>query len=294
MANPISKAVNESMNQEIDTFDYDSVNVDLVTIESDMKKGNYGSFTKALTTLDNGKTLVVSKLKNLYPKIQKDTKNPLEVKALSLIEESFIKDKIETEKALGTYDSVIGYWYLDSEISKKPKWIQVEKVRFDDVNSTENKKAHKVLNLADIPATVNKDGVTLNGIKRFAKGSAFTDVSKWSTLKGTKLLENLDKARGTLKKERSRAMNDLYNKLENPVDKKASSRINKSSIGESVYETLAKQYIRIRKTDGKDEVTSHSAPEVMALLKEAMEILQPLVTNAVKSEYKKVWLKNDK
>jgi len=32
----------------------------------------------------------------------------------------------------------------------------------------------------------------------------------------------------------------------------------------------------------------------MALLKEAMEILQPLVTNAVKSEYKKVWLKNDK
>ena len=293
MANSISKAVNESMNQEKDTFDYDSVNVDLVTIESDMKKGNYGSFTKALTTLDNGKTLVVSKLKNLYPKIQKDTKNPLEVKALSLIEESFIKDKIETEKAFGTYDSVIGYWYLDSEISKKSKWIQVEKVRFDDVNSTENKKAHKVLNLADIPATVNKDGVTLNGIKRFAKGSAFTDVSKWSTLKGTKLLENLDKARGTLKKERSRAMADLYNKLENPVDKKASTRINKSSIGESVYETLAKQYIRIRKTDGKDEVTSHSAPEVMALLKEAMEVLQPLVTNAVKSEYKKVWLKNN-
>ena len=293
MANSISKAVNESMNQEKDTFDYDSVNVDLVTIESDMKKGNYGSFTKALTTLDNGKTLVVSKLKNLYPKIQKGTKNPLEVKALSLIEESFIKDKIETEKAFGTYDSVIGYWYLDSEISKKPKWIQVEKVRFDDVNSTENKKAHKVLNLADIPATINKDGVTLNGIRRFAKGSAFTDVSKWSTLKGTKLLENLDKARGTLKKERSRAMNDLYNKIENPVDKKVSSRINKSSIGESVYETLAKQYIRIRKTDGKDEVTSHSAPEVMALLKEAMEILQPLVTNAVKSEYKKVWLKNN-
>ena len=121
MANPISKAVNESMNQEIDTFDYDSVNVDLVTIESDMKKGNYGSFTKALTTLDNGKTLVVSKLKNLYPKIQKDTKNPLEVKALSLIEESFIKDKIEIEKKRGTYDSIIGYWYLDSEISKKSK-----------------------------------------------------------------------------------------------------------------------------------------------------------------------------
>ena len=294
MANPISKAVNESMNQEADTFDYDSVNVDLVTIESDMKKGNYGSFTKALTTLDNGKTLVVSKLKNLYPKIQKDTKNPLEVKALSLIEESFIKDKIETEKAFGTYDSVIGYWYLDSEISKKSKWIQVEKVRFDDVNSTENKKAHKVLNLADISATVNKDGVTLNGIKRFAKGSAFTDVSKWSTLKGTKLLENLDKARGTLKKERSRAMADLYNKLENPVDKKASTRINKSSVGESIYENLAKQYKRARKTEGTDEVTSHSAPEVMALLKEAMEILQPLVTNAVKSEYKKVWLKNDK
>ena len=205
MANPISKAL------ELDSFDYDSVNVDLVTIESDMKKGNYGSFTKALTTLDNGKTLVVSKLKNLYPKIQKGTKNPLEVKALSLIEESFIKDKIETEKALGTYDSVIGYWYLDSEISKKPKWIQVEKVRFDSVNSVENKKAHTVLNLADISATDNKDGITLNGIRRFAKGSAFTDVSKWITLKGTKLLENLDKARGTLKKERSRAMNDLYN-----------------------------------------------------------------------------------
>tara|TARA_R110002020_G_scaffold52417_1_gene147302 strand:+ start:50 stop:916 length:867 start_codon:yes stop_codon:yes gene_type:complete len=288
MANPISKAV------EVDTFDYDSVNVDLVTIESDMKKGNYGSFTKALTTLDNGKTLVVNKLKTLYPKIKRGTKNPLEVKALSLIEESFIKDKIETEKSFGTYDSVIGYWYLDSEISKKPKWIQVEKVRFDSVNSVENKKAHTVLNLADIPATNNKDGVTLNGIRRFAKGSAFTDVSKWTTLKGTKLLENLEKVQVTLKKERSRAMNDLYNKLENPNNKKASSRINKSSIGESVYETLAKQYKRVRKTEGTDEVTSHSAPEVMALLKEAMEILQPLVTNAVKSEYKKVWLKNDK
>ena len=294
MANPISKAVNESMNQEVDTFDYDSVNVDLVTIESDMKKGNYGSFTKALTTLDNGKTLVVNKLKTLYPKIKRGTKNSLEIKALSLIEESFIKDKIETEKAFGTYDSVVGYWYLDSEISKKPKWIQVEKVRFDDVNSTENKKAHAVLNLADIDAIVNKDGVTLNGIRRFAKGSAFTDVSKWTTLKGTKLLENLEKAQSTLKKERSRAMNDLYNKLENPTSKKASTRINKSSVGESIYENLAKQYIRIRKTDGKDEVTSHSAPEVMALLKEAMEVLQPLVTNAVKSEYKKVWLKNDK
>jgi len=294
MANPISKAVNESMNQEVDTFDYDSVNVDLVTIESDMKKGNYGSFTKALTTLDNGKTLVVNKLKTLYPKIKRGTKNSLEIKALSLIEESFIKDKIETEKAFGTYDSVVGYWYLDSEISKKPKWIQVEKVRFDDVNSTENKKAHAVLNLADIDAIVNKDGVTLNGIRRFAKGSAFTDVSKWTTLKGTKLLENLEKAQSTLKKERSRAMNDLYNKLENPTNKKASTRINKSSVGESIYENLAKQYIRIRKTDGKDEVTSHSAPEVMALLKEAMEVLQPLVTNAVKSEYKKVWLKNDK
>ena len=278
---------------EVDTFDYDSVNVDLVTIESDMKKGNYGSFTKALTTLDNGKTLVVNKLKTLYPKIKRGTKNSLEVKALSLIEESFIKDKIETEKPFGTYDSVIGYWYFDTT-PKKHKWVRVEKVKFDSVNSVENKKAHAVLNLADIPATNNKDGVTLNGIRRFAKGSAFTDVSKWTTLKGTKLLDNLKKVLVTLKKERSRAMNDLYNKLENPDNKKASSRINKSSIGESVYETLAKQYKRVRKTEGTDEVTSHSAPEVMSLLKEAMEILQPLVTNAVKSEYKKVWLKNDK
>jgi len=70
MANPISKAVNESMNQEVDTFDYDSVNVDLVTIESDMKKGNYGSFTKALTTLDGGKTLVKSLLLRIKLKLK--------------------------------------------------------------------------------------------------------------------------------------------------------------------------------------------------------------------------------
>ena len=65
MSNIIRKAINESMNQEVDSFDYDSVNVDFATIESDIKKGNYSSLTNALDTLENGKGLVVAKLKKM-------------------------------------------------------------------------------------------------------------------------------------------------------------------------------------------------------------------------------------
>jgi|TARA_R110000787_G_C13340424_1_gene438137 hypothetical protein len=296
MSNIIRKAINESMNQEVDSFDYDSVNVDFATIESDIKKGNYSSLTNALDTLENGKGLVVAKLKNIFPTISRSTKIPKEVLALNMIEDSFIENKISNSEKLGLFNSVLGYWYFDTS-GKKSNWISVEKVRFDQLNTTENKKLHTVLDLSDTSGLQTKGTLMLRGIRKFAKGSAFTDVSKWSTLKGSKLLELLDIKRMVLKVALTRSMKDLFSTLEIPLDSKKVSGTRKDfdSIGESAYTSLAKIYNRIAKTDGSDtEKTSAYAPQVLELLQEIMETLDPLLTSRTEKKYKKVWSKNNK
>lgn len=289
----IQKVISESKIAEVDSSNYDSVEVDLKGIESDIKKGNYDSFTSALDTLHDGKSLVVRKLVSVYPTIKKGTKNPLEVKALSLIEDSFVGNKISKAEKTGTFDSVLGYWHFDTT-PKKHKWVRVEKVKFDELSTAENKKTHVILDLSDSASLVTKDSVIFRGLRKFAKGSAFTDISKWKTLKDSKLLDNLDRARSILKMGLTRSMNDLYSTLSNPTESKKSAGTRKDfdSIGESAYTSLAKLYNRISKTEGGDEKTAGYAPEVMQLLKETMETLQPLVTSRTETKYKKVWLKS--
>ena len=263
--------------------------VQLSTIEKDLRKGNFKSFTGTLGGLAKGKETIMKTLKVVFPTISKVSKVVKEVQALSQIEDSYLSDyigeRVSTHQVNG--ESLFNYWYQEDS----GDWITVEKQRFNDLKrNKKNRTENRLLNLTDSEVTMVNDKPRFTGAKQYVRGSDFGNVAKWKTLEKTHLLNELGIFHNNAKSWIVSPMKEIYTFLDTGVIKAKSTREDYGNKGESMYIGIAKMVKTLKeKIDGTQEPTAEVAPDTIKSLEQALNYLEEVCSSKkFKKELKKL------